>query len=61
MNTMELSGPGLSGGALPCLLWVLTTGAMIAGWIIFLVAAWRGMKAHESIARSLEQMADRPN
>ena len=29
----------------------------IAGWIICLVALWRGMKAHESIASTIEELA----
>ncbi len=29
---------------------------MIAGWIICLVAMWRGMKAHESIAVNLKRI-----
>ena len=61
MNTMEPSGPSLLAGGLPCILWFLMTCGMIAGWIIFLIAAWRAMKAHESIARSMQQIADKPN
>ena len=41
------------------LIWLAIVGGMIIGWIIFLVAVWRGMKAHESIARSVERIADR--
>ena len=29
----------------------------IIGWIIFLVALWRGMKAHESIAETMGVLA----
>jgi hypothetical protein len=29
----------------------------IVGWIICLVALWRGMKAHESIASTIEELA----
>jgi hypothetical protein len=36
-------------------------GGMIIGWIIFLLAVWRGMKAHESIAESLKQIAEKQN
>ena len=34
---------------------------MCVGWVILLVAAWRGMKAHESIAESLKRIADQPS
>ena len=39
-------------------LWFVMMMAMVAGYVILLVALWRGMKAHESIARTLEQIAD---
>jgi hypothetical protein len=32
---------------------------MVAGWIFFLVAMWRAMKAHESIAGSLKKIAEK--
>jgi hypothetical protein len=38
---------------------VLLWGGAIAGWIVFLMAAWRGMKAHESVAESLRKIADK--
>jgi len=31
---------------------------VLIGWAIFLIAAWRAMKAHESIARSIERAAN---
>jgi hypothetical protein len=31
----------------------------IATWIIILIAIWRAMKAHESIAESLRQIAQK--
>jgi hypothetical protein len=31
--------------------------AMAAGWIILLLALWRTMKANQSIARSMEEIA----
>ena len=34
---------------------------VLAGGIVLLVAVWRGMKAHESIAESLKRIADRPS
>jgi len=30
----------------------------IVGWIICLVALWRAMKAHESIAATIEELAN---
>jgi hypothetical protein len=42
---------------------LLTFGVMflfgLVPWIIFLVAAWRGMIAAESIAESLRKMANK--
>jgi hypothetical protein len=52
---MQSSGPG----AMAFLVWLIMMGGMIAGWIVFLMAAWRGMKAHESIAESLRKIADK--
>ena len=44
-------------------IWFVLMIGMIVGWIVFLVAIWRGMKAHESIANTatflLDQMARR--
>jgi len=41
------------------LIWLLIMGTMIVAGIIFLIAVWRGMKAHESIADSLRRIADK--
>ena len=49
------SGPPI----VPMLLVLLLWGGMIAGWVIFLIAIWRGMKAHESVAESLRKIADK--
>ena len=38
---------------------VLVIGVMIVGWIYLVKAAWRGMKAHESIAVSLQKIAEK--
>jgi len=35
---------------------VLVWLACIVGYVVFLVAVWRGMKAHESIADSLREV-----
>ncbi len=44
-------------GALFMLLWVVMMGAMLVSWILLIVAVWRGMKAHESIALSMQLIA----
>ena len=36
------------------IIWLVSVALMIGGWILLVASAWRGMKAHESIARSLE-------
>ena len=46
-------------GAIFFLLWLAMVVGGIVGWVVLLVAVWRGMKAHESIAFSLELMADK--
>jgi hypothetical protein len=53
-KTMQ-SGPTI----LAFLPFLLVWGGMIAGWVIFLIAVWRGMKAHESVAESLRKIADK--
>ena len=50
-------GPAV--GGIFFLLWLIIMIGMIAAWIIFLVAIWRGMKAHESIAETLKQIAQK--
>jgi hypothetical protein len=45
------------GGIIFFAIWLLLMIGMIAGWIIFLIAVWRGMKAHESIAESMKELA----
>lgn len=44
------------GGIVFFVIWLLLMLGIIAGWIIFLVAVWRGMKAHESIAESVKTL-----
>jgi hypothetical protein len=36
----------------------LFAGALLAGYLIVVVAAWRGMKATESMAESLRKIAE---
>ena len=38
---------------------VIMLFGMVAVWIIIIVALYRGVKAHESIAKSLERLADK--
>jgi len=59
MHTMGQSGAGFVGGAIFFLIWFLMMGGMIVGWIIFLIAIWKATKAHESIAQSLQQIAQK--
>jgi len=42
------------------LVWLLFLLGGIAGWIVLLVAAWRLMRAHESVAESLKVLAAQP-
>jgi len=37
------------------LIWLIFVGGIIIGWVVMAVAAWRGMKAHESIAASMKE------
>ena len=53
---MQTSGPS---GAVFFFEWSLMMGGMIVGYVVFLVAVWRGMKAHESVAESLRRIADK--
>ncbi len=56
---MKPLAPNFAGGIILFLIWLVMMGGMLIGWIIGLVALWRGMKAHESIAHSLKQMAEK--
>ena len=47
-----MQGPGIIGGVVVFLLWLLMMGGMIGGWIILLVAVWRGMRAIVGGAKS---------
>jgi hypothetical protein len=53
---MQANLPG-AGGAILVLLWLLMSGAFVVGYIVMLVALWRAMKAHESIAQAVTQIA----
>jgi len=60
MQTVGPSGMGAAAGGLFLFIWLLLMGGMLVGYIILLVAIWRGMKAHESIAHSLYTIAQKP-
>ncbi|MFQ5900566.1 MAG: hypothetical protein ACE5IH_03305 [Thermodesulfobacteriota bacterium] len=51
---MEGAAP-LLGGIFFIICSLLMIG-MIVGWVVFMVALWRGMKAHESIALTLKDI-----
>ena len=38
---------------------LLLTGIMIVTYIMVLIALWRGMKAHEKIAKALSEIAEK--
>ena len=58
MQTAPSMG-GLFAGGLFFIIWLLMMGTMLIGWVLVLVAIWRAMRAHESIADSLEKIAER--
>lgn len=39
------------------IVWLLIMSAFVVGYIILLVAAWRAMRAHESIAHSVRDLS----
>ena len=45
------------GGLFFILLWLLMMAGGLIGYIILLVAIWRLMRAHESVAESLKELA----
>ncbi len=51
---MGNAGPGMGIAILPAIMFI----GVLAAWIIAIVALWRGMKAHESIAESLKTIAE---
>jgi len=56
---MQPSGFGPMFGVTPLLVTVVIWLAMIVGYVVFLVAAWRAMRAHERIADMVGQIAQR--
>ena len=53
MNNPSFAAPVIFG-----LVWLGFMVIMLGAWILFLIAIWRGMKAHESIAESLKTVAE---
>ena len=45
------------GGLFFVLLWLLMMAGGLIGYIVLLVAIWRLMRAHESVADSLKELA----
>jgi hypothetical protein len=41
------------------LLWLGLVGGMLVGWVFALIAIWRAMKAHESIAESVRRISEK--
>ena len=50
--------PSGIGGMFFFIIWLLMMGGMIIGWIIALITLWRGMRAHESIADTMKDIAN---
>lgn len=51
-------GGELAGGAVFLPVWLVMMGGVVVGWIIFLVAALRLMRAHENLPRRVEEQVD---
>jgi hypothetical protein len=60
IGEQEMHEPGLVWPVMMLVVWLVWVALLIT-WVYFVVAAWRGMKAHESIAESLRRIADRPD
>jgi len=54
----EAWGAGVA-GIFVFFIWFVMMSGMVVGWILFLIAIWRGMKAHESIANSAAYIAQK--
>ena len=52
-------GGALFSGLLFFFFWIAMMGGMAVGYIIFLVALWRAMRAHEEIAEALKELSRR--
>ena len=56
---MQPTGANVIGGLIFGVVYIVIMVGMIVGWVYFLRASWRGMKAHESIAASLQRIAEK--
>ena len=54
---MPAGGFGMMG--IMMVLWLLMMAPFVVGWIVVIIALWRGMKAHERIAATLTTLAQR--
>ena len=59
---MQVSGRELPPGGFAMMgvmmvLWLVMMAPFVVGWIIFLIASWRAMKAHERLADTLTTLA----
>jgi len=45
------------GGGLFFIVWLVMMAGMVVGYVILLASLWKGMKAHESIAQTLVEIA----
>ena len=52
---MPPGGFGMMG--IMMVVWLLMMAPFVVGWIIVIIALWRGMKAHERIATTLTTLA----
>ena len=55
---MGPTGPSAVFGMFFSVIWFVMMAGMVISWIVLLVAIWRAMKAHESIATSARFMLD---
>ena len=46
------------GGIIFFVIWIAVMLLMVGGWVVTILALWRGMKAHESLAASVKQMVE---
>ncbi|HIE10775.1 MAG TPA: hypothetical protein EYP62_04120 [Kiritimatiellae bacterium] len=53
------AGGAIFSGLIFLFFWIAMMGGMAVGYIIFLVALWRTMRAHEQIARTLKELSSR--
>jgi hypothetical protein len=52
-----MPGSNMAAGGVFFVVWGLMMLGMFAGYLVLLIAIWRGMKAHESVARTLADIA----